>query len=344
MTVRTTRKTFDPYVIMKARDLIKLLARSVPAPQVRIAGLRRGAAGGALRRARWFGGCSTKREVGRGARGAPGGAGAVLAVARCSCLPLPRPARRVRPRPAASRSPSQALKVLQDDMQCDIIKIGGIVRNKDKFTKRRQRLIGPNGATLKALELLTNCYILVQGTTVAAMGDWKGLKAVRAPDRALGARAERKARGRGWCEVSRAGRMPEAASCGAPRAASLSRRSPAVAIALARVLPPPSGVRARCAPVAHASHAGCPLWPSFAPPPRPLSPLFLSAPWRSLPRPSPCPFPLPLLVRPLPPPFRLDPSRSPLRPRPPAVFVRRFAASLRTASTTSTPSTTSRRS
>lgn len=83
MEIFTTKQAFDPFIILKGRDMLRLIARSVPF--------------------------------------------------------------------------EQAIKVLRDDMFCEVVKCDSFVRNKEKFVKRRQRLIGNQGLTLKALEILTKC-------------------------------------------------------------------------------------------------------------------------------------------------------------------------------------------
>lgn len=66
---------------------------------------------------------------------------------------------------------------MEDEIFAEIIPISH--PNRERFMRRRNRLIGPDGATLKAIELLTKCYILVHGKTVCAIGPYSGVVQVR---------------------------------------------------------------------------------------------------------------------------------------------------------------------
>lgn len=73
----------------------------------------------------------------------------------------------------------RAKQILVPGITFDIIKTKRYVRNYKVFMNRRQRLIGPNGATLKAIELLTNTHLVVQGKTMTTLGPLKGIKEIR---------------------------------------------------------------------------------------------------------------------------------------------------------------------
>lgn len=73
----------------------------------------------------------------------------------------------------------QAAKIFDDEIHCDIIKINIPGQNKNVFLKRRKRLIGKNGSTIKAIEMITDTYILIQGNTVSCMGKHGKLKQIR---------------------------------------------------------------------------------------------------------------------------------------------------------------------
>lgn len=65
----------------------------------------------------------------------------------------------------------QSKRILEDDKACDIIKIRSLVRNKERFIKRRQRLMGPGGATLKVIHhyMLTLHNVVIGNRTVNTM-------------------------------------------------------------------------------------------------------------------------------------------------------------------------------
>lgn len=150
ITVCTTKKTFDPYAIVRARDLIKLLARSVPFEQVTISVLTYRKL---LSCAVWLVDCLFCSPV--------SWRWLLLFLKNSWHLVVAVPNTRVMLLfyfAVHTVSCFQAVRILQDDMACDIIKIGTLVRNRERFVKRRQRLIGPKGSTLKVSHTPTSSF------------------------------------------------------------------------------------------------------------------------------------------------------------------------------------------
>lgn len=73
----------------------------------------------------------------------------------------------------------QAAKIFKEEVFCEIINISSLTSNKIKFLKKRRRLIGNKGVTIRSIEFLTKCYLLIQGNTVSCMGTSRGIKEVR---------------------------------------------------------------------------------------------------------------------------------------------------------------------
>nr|UXY86881.1 rev-interacting protein Rip-1-like protein [Cryptomonas paramecium] len=73
----------------------------------------------------------------------------------------------------------QAAKIFDDQIFCDIIKISRSNSNKSNFLKKRKNLIGKKGILVKIIEIITQCYLIIQGNTVSCMGKYLGIKYVR---------------------------------------------------------------------------------------------------------------------------------------------------------------------
>lgn len=198
MTVKTSRKMYDPYIIIKARDLIKLLARSIPVQQVTCGSfcflfccssistcalmtcarmrmhaeaephrcislaLELSVAFLCMRRRLrfWRMGCfaiSSRSRIWSATRSASQSDGTINNAKRWCCFAFP---------------------VHPGDRSFLLLPRGCFLPIAlTRLTGRpplRARLIGPNGCTLKAIELVTDCYVMVQGAFLPAYDSFRG--------------------------------------------------------------------------------------------------------------------------------------------------------------------------
>lgn len=66
-----------------------------------------------------------------------------------------------------------AVKILEDDISCEIIPIRIIVSSEKTFERRRQRLL--NQKVLNSLQMITKCHILIANKNACIVGDYRGV-------------------------------------------------------------------------------------------------------------------------------------------------------------------------
>jgi ribosomal RNA assembly protein len=75
-----------------------------------------------------------------------------------------------------------AVRIFQDDIASEIFSFEHIiksnVRSSPPVLKTLKNIIGAKGSTLKALELLTKCYISIDRNTICVIGSYAGIKTI----------------------------------------------------------------------------------------------------------------------------------------------------------------------
>jgi len=70
----------------------------------------------------------------------------------------------------------KAKQLFDDGITMAVVATAKYCANKERYVKRKNRLLGKDGNTKKALELLTKTHIVIEGKTVVVLGPHKGVQ------------------------------------------------------------------------------------------------------------------------------------------------------------------------